>query len=179
MKKLFFGLLLVYIITFNIYAEPMDDVNWTPTAFGTTAPLAAGYYIDRYTDTALFVTSSSISLVNYPTLTVIWTASTAPFHINCVNTVIPAHWAMVSMPDGSEVNTYYPAQTLHYFEFTTTPNSTIHTHFKNADSRGIGLRFTPVTRDGRQWIDVHWDRLLLDPLGMGYFTQFYKSYVRQ
>jgi len=175
MKRLFLCLLLVF--AFNVFAE-VDDAgvdHWTPTSFGTTAPLAAGVYVDRFTDTAISVTSTSVSLVHWPSGAVIWTASTAPFHVNRVN------WQQnfPAWTDGDGV--YHPAWSMsgHYFEFTTPPNSPIHAHFPNADSRGIALKFEPKTRNGRQWIDLYYDRLLLDPLGGGYCTVLYKSYVKQ
>ena len=162
MKKLLLGLLLI-LMAINAYA------------FDNVTPVAAGVYVDRFTDTALYFTSTTVSLVQWPSGAVIWTASTAPFYLHRVN------WSYTYPAWTDEGGVTWPAVTVtaHYFEFTTPPNSPIHQYFPGADSRGIGLQFRPVTRNCRVWIDLYWDRLLLDDLGCGYTTAFFKSYVKQ
>ena len=162
MKKLFLGLLLL-LVTINVFA------------FDNVTPVATGYYVDRHTDTALVFTSTTVSLVHWPSEAVIWTISSGPFVLHRVN------WQQ-NFPAWTDYDgVYHPAwsMTEHYFEFTTPANSQLHAHFPNADAGGIGLRFNPVTRNGRVWIDLYYDRYLLDPLGGGYCTVLYRSYVKQ
>jgi len=169
MKRLLAVLLLVLIAV---------SVIPCVCAFDNVNPLETGSYVDRFTDTALVVSTTAISLVEWPSGVVIWTASTGPFFVHYVNYVIPAHYANVG-PEDAPVMRYFPAKTLNYFEFTTPANSSIHAHFPNADSKGIALRFQPVTRNGRVWIDLYYDKKLLDDLGGGYLTVLYKTYVKQ
>jgi hypothetical protein len=168
MKKLFLGLLLV-LITINVYAKPITS----------TSPIAPGVYVDRFTDTAYVFTATSVSYVKWPSGAVIWTTSTAANFANYNNFVIAAHYSMVSTPQQpNEVNTYIPAVTLHYFEFITPKGSLIPTYFPNASTQ-IAIQFKPVSRNNKVWLDVYYDRKLLDPLGGGYFRTFYKSYAKQ
>jgi hypothetical protein len=160
-RKIFLGLLLVFI-TFNI------------CAFDNVTPVAVGIYVDRFTDTAYVFTSTTVSFVQWPSGVVIWTVSSAPFVLHRVN------WSHTYLAWTDENGITYPALTVtgHYFEFTTPANSPIHARFPGADSRGIGLQFRPVTRNGKEWIDLYWNRRLIDSLGC-INPQFFKSYVRQ
>jgi len=165
MKRLFFCLLFV-LVTINVFA------------FDNVTPITPGVYVDRHTDTAYLFTATTVSFVRWPSGTVIWTVSSAPTFVHYVNYVIPAKWEMVSTNGAPAVNTYIPAQTLNYFEFTTPSNSPIHAYFPNAGTQ-IALRFVPVTRNNSIWLDVYYGRQIFDPLGGGYLMVLYKTCAKQ
>jgi len=120
MKKLFLALLIA-LFAFNVYAQTVDENgtdHWTPKPLGSTSPLVAGIYYDRFTDTALSVTSTSISLVQWPSGAVIWTVNQSPYVYKVVNRT--RSW--VQLDDNG--NTLYSMNiTENYFSFLLGKNS--------------------------------------------------------
>jgi len=182
MKKLFFGRremkrkivlgLLFLLLTVNVFADPIAN----------TSPVAAGVYVDRFTDTAFVFTVNSVSYVNWPSGTVIWTITQSEYTYNVAN--LTRSWSGVTGA-GNQISMNI---TENYFAILI-PGQERKLFSVIADT--IEVRFEPVTRNGRMWIDVWWGPIF-DPFGTyGLVARdnihnahisdlhFHKSYVRQ
>jgi len=142
MKKLLIGLsLFVAVVTINISAQ--NPIN-------STAPVTTGVYVDRYTDTALKFTSNSVSYVKWPSGAVIWTVTQSQAISNIVNRT--RTWTGVTGA-GSPVSRNI---TENYFAILIGYASPARALFTNVEVT-IEVRFEPMMRNGRTWIDVYWN----------------------
>jgi len=107
MKRLLTVLLLVLIaVSFAPSASAFDNVN----------PIATGYYADRFTDTALYFTSTTVSLVQWPSGVVIWTMSVA---------------ANITDDNGTRAAVFHGAN---FFEFVAPKNSAAYNYYNGMNT---------------------------------------------
>jgi len=174
MKK-FLTVFLSVLIATNAFAYP-GVVQIT-----STAPVTSGVYVDRHTDRALVFTSNSVSYVNWPSGTVLWSVTGSTCIYNVVNRT-------QSIGD----NVYVPKRnvTENYFAILLPKLSQARALFTPTQLT-IEVRFEPITRNGQIWLDVYWNRIL-DSFGaygllatesngtrLIQYWKFHKSYVKQ
>jgi len=180
-RKLLVGLLFAVIMTANICAQNLAFVR---IPINSTAPVAAGVYVDRHTDRALKFTSNSVSYVKWPSGAVIWAVTQSQAIRNVVNRT--RTWTDVTGA-GNPISRNI---TENYFAILIGYANPARALFTNVEVT-IEVRFEAVARNGRQWIDVYWNPVFdvggtYGLLGINNANNthisdltFYKSYVKQ
>jgi len=162
--------LLILSATINVFAQNNIPVN-------STAPVASGVYVDRFTDTALKFTNNSVSYVKWPSGTVIWAVTQSQAIRNVVNRTRTRTVVINNITEN-------------YFAILIGYANPARALFTNT-AVTIEVRFEPLTRNGQTWIDVWWNPVFdvggtYGLLGINNANNahisdlhFHKSYIKQ